>query len=208
MPRSGESDLSKQTQKGLQSLRRRGSKMCPMPTCCYEGGGGKHPEGSHISLANPGNVGNAGRETVRRRGGKRGIRMMRRSPRSLLPRSKVLALALLLPGAHTTTCHNGMTDPLTDSSLTVDRERRALGMSHADTHTHLHPRPYRRRAFRPGTLSLTRSPDQTALTRWRATAVCDGGSQGEAQSQTVTLCRHRLVSPNHYVERIGYECPA
>eukprot|EP00962_Isochrysis_galbana_P001545 scaffold397_cov152-Isochrysis_galbana.AAC.2 len=31
-----------------------------------------------------------------------------------------------------------MTDPLTDSSLTVDRERSALGMSHADTHTPLH----------------------------------------------------------------------
>eukprot|EP00962_Isochrysis_galbana_P043504 scaffold16587_cov141-Isochrysis_galbana.AAC.2 len=31
-----------------------------------------------------------------------------------------------------------MTDPLTDSILTEDRERSAPGMSHADTHTPLH----------------------------------------------------------------------
>eukprot|EP00962_Isochrysis_galbana_P015293 scaffold4391_cov120-Isochrysis_galbana.AAC.4 len=46
-----------------------------------------------------------------------------------------------------------------------DREPDAPDMSHADTHTHTSPRPYRRRAFRQGTLrhSDTRGRSWTNL---------------------------------------------
>jgi len=53
-------------------------------------------------------------------------------------------------GGSSNTSHNVMTDR---SNSILDRERSAPGMSHVTRrHTHTSPRPYRRRAFRQGTL--------------------------------------------------------
>eukprot|EP00962_Isochrysis_galbana_P027464 scaffold8631_cov108-Isochrysis_galbana.AAC.4 len=89
-----------------------------------------------------------------------------------------------------------MIDSPTDTALTKGRERSAPGMSHADTHTS--PRPYRRRAFRQGTLRQSTSCSREGFLKCLRSEVLP-----TANCQAVSVCSRTNIAVEFPVREVA-----